>query len=42
MLDLFDYLFLTIELISLALQILEHKNNSRAENTVVIMIIYKL
>ena len=39
MLDLFDYLFLTIELISLALQILEHENNSRATNTVVIIII---
>lgn len=39
MLDLFDYLFLTIELISLALQVLEYKNNSRATNTVVIIII---
>ena len=37
MLELFDYLFLTIELISLALQVLEYKNNSRAENTVVII-----
>lgn len=37
MLDLFDYLFLTIELISLLLQILEYKNNSRACHTVVVI-----
>lgn len=39
MLDLFDYLFFTIELISLVLQILEYKNNSRASHTVVIIFI---
>lgn len=39
MLDLFDYLFLTIEFISLVLQILEYKNNSRANITVVILIV---
>jgi hypothetical protein len=39
MLDLFDYLFLAIEFISLVLQILEYKNNSRANITVVILIV---
>lgn len=38
MLDLFDYLFFTIELLSFGIQILEYKTNSRAENTVVITI----
>lgn len=38
MLDLFDCLFLTVELISLAIQILEFKANNRATNTVVITI----
>lgn len=37
-LDLFDCLFLTVELISLAIQILEFKANNRATNTVVITI----
>lgn len=38
MLDLFDCLFLTVELISLAIQILEFKADNRATNTVVITI----
>lgn len=38
MLGLFDYLFFTIELISLIIQVSEYKNNSRATNTVVITI----
>lgn len=37
-LDLFDCLFLTVELISLAIQILEFKANNHATNTVVITI----
>lgn len=38
MLDLFDFLFLTIELISLVFQIKDHKNNSHTTNVVVIII----
>lgn len=34
-----DLLMLIISLVSLIIQILEYKNNSRAENTVVIIII---
>ena len=38
MLDLFDFLFLPIELISLVFQIKDHKNNSHNTNVVVIII----
>lgn len=37
-LDLFDFLFLTIELISLVFQIKVHKNNSHTTDVVVIII----
>lgn len=38
MLDLFDFLFLIVELISLVFQIKEHKNNSHTTDVVVIII----
>ena len=39
MLDLFDFLFLLIEFISLVIQIKEFKNSNRTEPTVVVIII---
>ena len=38
MLDLFDFLFLLIEFISLIIQIKEFKDNNRTPNVVVIII----
>ena len=38
MLDLFDFLFLLIEFISLVIQIKEYKNSNRTEPTVVVII----
>lgn len=38
MLDLFDFLFLLIELISLIIQIKEFKDNNRTRDVVVIII----
>ena len=38
MFDLFDFFFLAIELVSLALQIKEYRKNNRTANVVVIIV----